>query len=59
LIKEAIMSSHPKQEEKSGSRERVDSSDDQAADESSGPSKAELIRQKRKVAVHFSIAVVQ
>jgi len=53
------MSSHPKQEEKSGSRERVDSSDDQAADESSGPSKAELIRQKRKVAVHFSIAVVQ
>lgn len=49
------MSSHPKREEKSGSRERIDSSDDQAADESSGSSKAELIRQKLKVVVHYAV----
>lgn len=49
------MSSHPKREEKSGSRERVDSSDDQAADESSGSSKAELIRQRLRVVVHYAV----
>lgn len=48
------MSTHPKQEEKSSSRERGDSSDDQAADESSGSSKAEFVRQKLMVVAHYA-----